>query len=148
MCGEKTLLNGAKTLSEGSPPRVWGKVFDALEFGYNNRITPTCVGKSPYLSLHLKNAQDHPHVCGEKPISSKLTTEKLGSPPRVWGKVALLFFYRLLHRITPTCVGKSASYSHSSRRIRDHPHVCGEKSWNILVISAMLGSPPRVWGKD
>ena len=50
--------------------------------------------------------------------------------------------------ITPACAGKSFSRSPIPRKIRDHPRVCGEKTVRAVTVPTVLGSPPRVRGKD
>ncbi len=63
----------------------------------------------------------------------KLVTEpekhggKRGSPPRVWGKLAVP--------------------DNFSDDYQDHPHVCGENVNSNSAPSRAKGSPPRVWGK-
>ena len=52
------------------------------------------------------------------------------------------------HRITPACAGKSCPLPRRTVSVRDHPRVCGEKrpDWKNEV--ELVGSPPRVRGKD
>ncbi len=72
----------------------------------------------------------------------------LGSPPRVWGKARYNALPPFLHRITPTCVGKSHPLRARCCCLQDHPHVCGEKNPVVSWREDTEGSPPRVWGKD
>ena len=56
--------------------------------------------------------------------------------------------HRRLHPgITPACAGKSRPITWATSWRRDHPRMCGEKSWHCLAHSARLGSPPHVRGK-
>ena len=58
----------------------------------------------------------------------------MGSPPRVRGKAlsaALLF---RLCRITPACAGKSAFPPQNGHGFKDHPRVCGEKTYLSTVV--------------
>ena len=71
-----------------------------------------------------------------------------GSPPRVRGKVVLPYFENRRLRITPACAGKSLPLSWLYYCARDHPRVCGEKPISTLAPLPVLGSPPRVRGKD
>ena len=50
--------------------------------------------------------------------------------------------------ITPACAGKSQSPRGLRPHSGDHPRVCGEKTLMRLVLFAVLGSPPRMRGKD
>ena len=50
-------------------------------------------------------------------------------------------------RITPAYAGKSHRSAAQQRAGRDHPRVCGEKFFVVLVRLFGLGSPPRMRGK-
>jgi len=78
-----------------------------MDFMAFNRITPTCVGKTK--------------VRGGK------ATSRIGSPPRVWGKLLGSCLHDRFHL--------------------DHPHVCGENGTSLKTFASATGSPPRVWGK-
>ena len=57
--------------------------------------------------------------------------------------------YRLLQiGITPAYAGKSPVRSVSRKRYWDHPRACGEKIEEMLVIIQLIGSPPRMRGKE
>ena len=70
-------------------------------------ITPACAGKRLCLRELAVLREDHPRVCGEKTDTVRDAVARVGSPPRVRGKVVL-----------PDAQTIS---------IRDHPRVCGEK---------------------
>ena len=86
-------------------------------------------------------------MCGEKPAFSMPWGTTIGSPPRVRGKVSAGKI--LLHDggITPACAGKSFVSGWHIFRTRDHPRVCEEKNFLLLMTSRRSGSPPRVRGK-
>ena len=50
--------------------------------------------------------------------------------------------------ITPAYAGKRHCNLPSTAPWKDHPRVCGEKSEMSLNLSALMGSPPRMRGKD
>ena len=50
--------------------------------------------------------------------------------------------------ITPAHAGKSPVRSVSRKRYWDHPRACGEKIEEMLVIIQLIGSPPRMRGKE
>ena len=61
------------------------------------------------------------------------------------------FFFALFLRtngITPAYAGKSSCGYVEHPLIRDHPRVCGEKPRKVFSSFAMIGSPPRMRGKD
>ena len=86
VCGEKSIVLCKFLRKIGSPPRVRGKDFFVATFNYNFRITPACAGKSTFAPFIYHCNQDHPRVCGEKPIIFGFSVAILGSPPRVRGK--------------------------------------------------------------
>ncbi len=109
VCGEKHFTLRQGRCKVGSPPRMWGK---GLQFPCqykSRRITPTYVGKSEIVSSLTIGPWDHPHVCGEKHFTLRQGRCKVGSPPRMWGKVFIHSTPASLARITPTYVGKSFS---------------------------------------
>ena len=157
-----------RSCAKGSPPRVRGKVF----FGENCRIVhgitpayagkrragtgqwacrrdhPRVCGEKLRTSSRLSTSWDHPRVCGEKALSTFSSRKNSGSPPRVRGKGQIAPLGAVPVGITPACAGKRCVYSAQNQSLRDHPRVCGEKrrvrSWRALL----LGSPPRMRGKD
>ena len=98
--------------------------------------------------IYPNGKRDHPRVCGEKSVCIIELWQQAGSPPRVRGKENKDRCDFCRTRITPACAGKRACASSSYGSRRDHPRVCGEKKIKIDVIFAVLGSPPRVRGKD
>ena len=70
----------------------------------------------------------------------------LGSPPRMWGLLALARSQRPEERFTPTYVGTSQHSSYSRPSTTVHPHVCGDFALQGLDGVGDRGSPPRMWG--
>ena len=70
------------------------------------RITPARAGKSSASRKTAGTFWDHPRVCGEKTGAIEKPSSGMGSPPRVRGKVKLLFLAVNPLRITPACAGK------------------------------------------
>ena len=90
----------------GSPPRVRGKVDYTENAGDYSGITPACAGKRCCGVVYILHAGDHPRVCGEKRERAALAVDKVGSPPRVRGKVPEILDQRIPSGITPACAGK------------------------------------------
>ena len=132
---------------EGSPPRMRGKGIADDEARAAVGITPACAGKSEKKVPFLPPHQDHPRVCGEKARSICRPLCKMGSPPRMRGKVSVHSAFSPFVRITPACAGKSRRLSHCRSQFWDHPRVCGEKLSLSTRPRAKSGSPPRVRGK-
>ena len=148
VCGEKSAVSGCCAATSGSPPRMRGKVLRPAAFSPEEGITPAYAGKSDARSNRRRVRRDHPRVCGEKSSTSPMKCLKLGSPPRMRGKV-LLYCYSLSQvGITPAYAGKSPRATASRATPWDHPRVCGEKLGLAQIPGSVLGSPPRMRGKD
>ena len=132
----------------GSPPRVRGKVQEELIAQGADRITPACAGKRQRYNGSVVFSEDHPRVCGEKETRTWWGSEMSGSPPRVRGKVSRATVCESSRRITPACAGKSGGLLPLCGVRVDHPRVCGEKRELADRDIFVLGSPPRVRGKD
>ena len=132
----------------GSPPRVRGKVQVCSGVVSEQRITPACAGKRFLESVHNRQKEDHPRVCGEKCFSRLAPLPAEGSPPRVRGKNSLQHPAPLCFGITPACAGKRRCCRCGQTRAWDHPRVCGEKPFRTPPGRGRWGSPPRVRGKD
>ena len=133
--------------NEGSPPRVRGKPDELIKSADKGRITPACAGKT---RVHLRGYgfyRDHPRVCGENLLISRISILRIGSPPRVRGKRFASVPIHVITWITPACAGKTVAGNPDERTTEDHPRVCGENvQYSDIVLSAQ-GSPPRVRGK-
>ena len=157
------------SFSDGSPPRVWGKL--------NRDAT-------------LKLIQSvHPHACGENSLpdgfifsSGRFTPTRVGktlqankvalkescSPPRVWGKLSGLpgraalcrftptrvgktsvrwFAFVESRRFTPTRVGKTCDLPYRKASSTVHPHACGENAVAPVVHDAHGRFTPTRVGK-
>ena len=110
-------------------------------------ITPAYAGKRALFFRPRQAGRDHPRVCGEKISQRKSKWLKLGSPPRMRGKVALLTPRRRQQGITPAYAGKRDESVDLNRKKRDHPRVCGEKLSHGRSDRCTPGSPPRMRGK-
>ena len=127
VCGEKQRQSQFNSGSMGSPPRVRGKVKQALKACARHGITPACAGKRFRRRLSDDCTWDHPRVCGEKCWPLVWIIWLTGSPPRVRGKGGASWSSWPPAGITPACAGKRATAGTPARRRRDHPRVCGEK---------------------
>ncbi len=108
VCGEENIRWIYRIIIEGTPPRVWGRVFVKQSGGGVRRDTPTCVGKSSLISRGARAVRGHPHVCGEESPDRCPANPARGTPPRVWGRVYSLLLSSTTRGDTPTCVGKSS----------------------------------------
>ena len=70
----------------GSPPRMRGKLGEALFKLRVARITPAHAGKTNSALFTNYTTTDHPRACGENLVSTIFGKESTGSPPRMRGK--------------------------------------------------------------
>ena len=63
------------------------------------------------------------------------------------GKVAYTDLQRPSPGITPAYAGKSLLKLLHHVGLRDHPRVCGEKAYSLVINGSEWGSPPRMRGK-
>ena len=128
VCGEKSLIHHSVTVNEGSPPRMRGKATKKGCSCPGVRITPAYAGKSLCVLDLVAVVGDHPRVCGEKCVKSSDR--------------------RNFFRITPAYAGKRLLLLLRAKPYQDHPRVCGEKHNRSLRPVPVVGSPPRMRGKD
>ena len=110
-------------------------------------ITPAYAGKREGPKNAQSKVGDHPRVCGEKCIPLTRGHGRQGSPPRMRGKVQLGEIDLQDIWITPAYAGKSLLKLLHHVGLRDHPRVCGEKAYSLVINGSEWGSPPRMRGK-
>ena len=110
-CGENEcpLLKSRGQL--GSPPRMRGKLEIYVLRKTHCRITPADAGKTLSLRLTPSAFQDHPRGCGENRHFDAGFAVKIGSPPRMRGKLSFPFSMRRFSRITPADAGKTHTFA-------------------------------------
>ena len=86
-------------------------------------------------------------MCGEKNGICRAKVPHLGSPPRMRGKAVGVAVAPVVTGITPAYAGKRASQLCAGLAPRDHPRVCGEKAYSLVMSGSLWGSPPRMRGK-
>ena len=147
VCGEKYSWEKSTCKIFGSPPRMRGKAGLVQIVCRLRGITPAYAGKSHKVRLQAPGRWDHPRVCGEKALTGLASGNNMGSPPRMRGKVAYTDLQRPSPGITPAYAGKSLLKLLHHVGLRDHPRVCGEKAYSLVINGSEWGSPPRMRGK-
>ena len=147
MCGEDKWLAANLQLQSETPPRVWGRPLSDFRLRGEWGNTPTCVGKTWCGGSDKFWHQKHPHVCGEDHFARFSAFFDKETPPRVWGRHQRKWRKTFFRGNTPTCVGKTTYCSHSYKRLRKHPHVCGEDTYKPWHEDRYIETPPRVWGR-
>ena len=127
---------------------MWGQGFVPVTTLIGSRIIPTRVGTSGKLDVYGNPREDHPHACGDKAHYPTHLLYILGSSPRVWGQVVIVYDNTVIDRIIPTRVGTSKSSVRVSEVTVDHPHACEDKHHINIYLGITIGSSPRVWGQE
>ena len=128
VCGDNVAVEFPKFFENGSPPRVWGQLLQALLDRIISRFTPTCVGTTYEAFFTDGGEAVHPHVCGDNDTHIVIQRLVGGSPPRVWGQQSSQPVLCSIIRFTPTCVGTTVKPCQPIRNCAVHPHVCGDNS--------------------
>jgi len=133
-------------LSVGSSPRAWGTREPAGSHYAVYRFIPTCMGNASSDADPNRNAPVHPHVHGERIISSKCGRAGPGSSPRAWGTLDRDGGCWQGSRFIPTCMGNAWKNKMILTWIMVHPHVHGERCLGRRRRAIDTGSSPRAWG--
>ena len=146
-CGENISQRQTVLKVNGSPPRMRGKPIGLFIQSYQSRITPAHAGKTRCArNLHCRRS-DHPRACGENIQGIETGAQKLGSPPRMRGKLRTITTCGHYGRITPAHAGKTKRMPKSFYFPTDHPRACGENYKIGEQLEKVGGSPPRMRGK-
>ena len=111
-CGEN--MSGVHGMMKqmGSPPPMRGKLGWLVLMFIQQRITPAHAGKTEVRDESVFVIQDHPRPCGENRRIYKNQEVKVGSPPPMRGKLAVLVHAQLNPGITPAHAGKTLKIVH------------------------------------
>ena len=147
-CGENKCTIKAANTGSGSPPRMRGKQLKIADAANRDRITPADAGKTYKHTLFTVKARDHPRGCGENFSVHSFYAFKYGSPPRMRGKLENGANIAGAHRITPADAGKTCWNGDRLNSGQDHPRGCGENRYRGWQFRFLVGSPPRMRGKQ
>ncbi len=154
----------------GSPSRLWGRLFPS------KRNLMVAIGSPPRLWGRRRDPRSsprrqsvHPHACGDDflpprepqpagrftPTPVWTTSESVarlaissGSPPRLWGRRALLRAARPPRPVHPHACGDDATFDPVSRVLfGSPPRLWGRHTLARLLNLGLHGSPPRLWGR-
>ena len=95
-CGENSASSSFIFWMLGSPPRMRGKRYCSHIAHPLVGITPAHAGKTRSWRAERATRRDHPRACGENHSVPSLINSKLGSPPRMRGKLSAFFVTNLL----------------------------------------------------
>ena len=147
-CGENRACPRIRRPIPGSSPRVRGKHGRRPGGMVLRGLIPARAGKT-HMILHLSNALwAHPRACGENWTNAGKELPFEGSSPRVRGKRLRTSDQDGLVRLIPARAGKTRRRRGRGGRRRAHPRACGENVKAVRRIPTLLGSSPRVRGKQ
>ena len=146
-CGENAAADFSPASRPGSSPRVRGKRPRDPHPQSKRRLIPARAGKTFERLLQVGGLRAHPRACGENNMHYATLSRRLGSSPRVRGKLGELRQRDQHNRLIPARAGKTRREWYSLRDCRAHPRACGENLWHPRGRMVRLGSSPRVRGK-
>ena len=111
-------------------------------------ITPAHAGKTRSGGRAGVCPRDHPRACGENWEAQSRCSRRVGSPPRMRGKLNQPVPFSCQEGITPAHAGKTFLMRSPLPLSRDHPRACGENSSKLSACPCVMGSPPRMRGKQ
>ena len=114
----------------------------------DNRLIPAYAGKTHGTAPRSLKSSAHPRVCGENFYGSLETFFVLGSSPRMRGKPGDHAACTSHAGLIPAYAGKTPSGGVSGGLVPAHPRVCGENAVIFRNGSRILGSSPRMRGKQ
>ena len=147
VCGENSRAAETPSGSQGSSPRVRGKLMLPRVIAAHPGLIPACAGKTDSTQTPSCEMTAHPRVCGENFLSWEPRMTERGSSPRVRGKPAGRARRPGPGGLIPACAGKTNTSTAVVIACPAHPRVCGENSQGQTAEYAVTGSSPRVRGK-
>ena len=132
---------------EGSSPRMRGKREHRYRSTRDQRLIPAHAGKTLIFRCPSTSTQAHPRACGENPLVCRKDRERVGSSPRMRGKLVGALVGAYWGRLIPAHAGKTKRRALQSVSRRAHPRACGENALAVITISLTGGSSPRMRGK-
>jgi len=108
-------------------------------------VHPHARGEDDFLHLLSRASAVHPHARGETREVFDFGAGRRFSPPRTWGRLAVAGVASPTGGSPPRHVGRRASYRRANAPSRFTP--ARGKTVRGGVPMAIVGSPPRTWGK-
>ena len=124
-----------------------GRVSHAADHAGGLGIIPAGAGKSGRSACRSRGPWDHPRGCGEEANSNVTVNHRVGSSPRVRGRVAVWPWAVGVWGIIPAGAGKRSSPQPCCLSPWDHPRGCGEELAASSQTTRASGSSPRVRGR-
>ena len=146
-CGANGLLAQLVRAAFGSSPRVRGKPRFGRAASMVLRIIPARAGQTKRALQGNPLTTDHPRACGANVAGKSEKTVRVGSSPRVRGKLMPVTVDISPVRIIPARAGQTMPIYSTPVLSTDHPRACGANDVRVIAAYAIYGSSPRVRGK-
>ena len=124
----------------GKPPAV-----DTVAIPF--RIIPAHAGQTTLTPSTSVPTTDHPRACGANRAKVTNATVRVGSSPRMRGKLSGHRQGLSSQRIIPAHAGQTMPTLISASMSSDHPRACGANSSVPPPVPLAVGSSPRMRGK-
>ena len=119
-------------------------------FGTKVGDHPRVCGEEPYSQSRYNPVWDHPRVCGEEQMSTFFCWTRVGSPPRMRGRVGPHSARKIFAGDHPRAyAGKRPGASELRHKSGDHPRACGEEPYSqSTMLRNLCGITPARAGKS
>ena len=126
VCGEHAETWIQSSLPQGSSPRMRGTHHQRHRKTRRPGIIPAYAGNTDIAAKVDQYQTDHPRVCGEHPLVSRMSISSWGSSPRMRGTLQRRSQRHQPPGIIPAYAGNTIACDYPTAALRDHPRVCGE----------------------
>ena len=134
-------------LTRGTSPRMRGKpLVSPLRAAYQRNI-PAYAGKTNTGSESEESNEEHPRVCGENGYMIGEAYIRIGTSPRMRGKLTPIIGDENTSGNIPAYAGKTGRCCPQLGCRTEHPRVCGENASHPGNFDNMAGTSPRMRGK-
>ena len=148
VCGADGLEDDSAVTDTGSSPRVRGRPRSRSMLKLSPGLIPACAGQTRRPRVGLIGSRAHPRVCGADLSAINDAPHKRGSSPRVRGRPSDWIAFSSWRGLIPACAGQTRRCRTLCFGRRAHPRVCGADRHSHQNAPPVLGSSPRVRGRQ
>ena len=146
-CGGSGAEEAGRAAGEGTSPRVRGKLLRDIDACLRKGYIPARAGEAPPDVQGPNSVSVHPRACGGSLRRGLAAVRKLGTSPRVRGKLRRGRLVRVTHRYIPARAGEATRRRRARPNARVHPRACGGSRLARESQRVPVGTSPRVRGK-
>ena len=135
ICGEHYPQVTVSDGQQGSSPHMRGTRHRRTGRGPVEGIIPAYAGNTRTSLLVSRSWRDHPRICGEHSYTVGALGWATGSSPHMRGTRLGAGHSMLLSGIIPAYAGNTLIGIITSGVGRDHPRICGEHWWSLVLLN-------------